>query len=452
MSFAKLTFQGRGETIKILDTGKSIVNYLASQKSECPLIGSEIELVEKLGKGNFGAVFLVKIKGMGPKKYAAKKTTHDLYKFEYGAYDHVEKSLEDIATDMSDDEGISKEIFILINGGDPKRIVKPGEFLFNTTFAKICLTDKVKTYKRFDGQGETIVPIGSYLCEQISYSEYVIGLLCGDLYRSGISANFFDIFGFTTCPDTKNETVDQYVFMDKIDGSIRSIKDCVFEVWASHSEKYPEKFPEIIPTVLFIQVLHAIAVYQEIYQISHNDLHDDNIFIELIKKDTVYNSQNLYEADWFHYKLGKVDLYLPWIPLIVKIGDFGLSVKYSTPIVGDLEVFKDGYDQNDGKGKWIPNWFSPSYDMLYMSQIFQGNNFDNEFIKKVFMKILGVDKEDMIDKRKFFSYNAYMRPDMRFISQRDKEVSPAKILSDENLLGEFMVRPTEGKIVTLGKI
>jgi len=294
------------------------------------------------------------------------------------------------------------------------------------------------------------------VCSDIQYSEYIIGVLCGDLYRRGISANFFDVFGFATCPEKSLVYLDvaQYVFMERIDKPARKIRKCIFE----KSAQFPDKFRKVIPTVLLIQIIHAIATYQSAYQIQHNDLHDDNVFVEFIRPGTVFAGQNLDDADWFHYKIGDVDLYLPWVPLIAKIGDFGLSVKYSEPIVGDKSSLTYGYDQGDGDGPWVPNWFSVSSDMLFITRIFYKNNPKNTFIKNLMARMLGMKMKNpkpvSVDKVVRLSYRAGggTRPKMDVLGRRDKDTSPVKILTDESLLGEYMVPPTEGKIVTLGVI
>ena len=93
-----------------------------------------------------------------------------------------------------------------------------------------------------------------------------------------------------------------------------------------------------------------------------------NVFIEYINENNVvFDNQELKNANYFHYSIRGYNIYIPATDVLVKIGDFGLSVKYSYPVIGDKEVFESGYDQQDGDGPWIPNIFIPSYDSLYFT-------------------------------------------------------------------------------------
>ena len=278
--------------------------------------------------------------------------------------------------------------------------------------------------------------------------------------RKRVKLNFIDVFGFMSCPvfidgdgnevkigKNDNPTdyrliVNKYIFMEKIDKDVLSMDECLFEQldrFQCNNLKWK------VTNVLFVQILHAIATYQKHYKLMHNDLHGGNVFVEFIKEDTVYRGQNLSTAEWFHYKVGKTDLYLPWIPFLAKIGDFGLSVKYSKPIVGDKEVFEDGYDQHDGNGPWIPNWYSPVYDMLFILENFiHYTSENNKFILSMMNYIVGVNCSCI--------NTSTSRPILSKLSTFDKIFSPAKILTNKKLMGGYMKRPSSGKIVTLGSI
>lgn len=450
-------FHGRDEVMEIINTGGNLVEYLGTQTADCPLIGSEIQLYKELGKGQYGTVYLLKIEGMGSKEYVAKRTD---YKLVYASaklfFDMKEdKTLQQLAEIFERDSGVPAAIFISINGKDPNIIIQSDTKLYRPFKNEYdCAVTKSRhTYKRFEIPGFTVIPAGSYLCRSKQYSEYVIGLLCGNLYRKGISINFLDLFGFASCFEIpENKQISQYIFMEKIDKTARSIDSCIFK-------KSPlGKISEDVAIVALVQILHAIATYQDVYQLQHNDLHDDNIFIEFIRPDTMFNGEKLYDADWFHYRIKGVDLYLPYIPLIVKIGDFGLSVKYSSPMVGDEDVFSSGYDQHDKDGPWIPNWYSACYDMLFITRIFFVNDPNNIFIRRLFGKMLRIQTDiptienlySAIDTK--FKANHHERPAMDTIATLDLETSPLKILTDESLFGKRMQRPAEGKIVTLGEI
>ena len=77
-------FQGRDETIKIIDTGGNLVEYLTTQSAECPLFEADsIKLVKKLGEGQAGApAWLINVPGAGRREYVAKIFTDKLEKID----------------------------------------------------------------------------------------------------------------------------------------------------------------------------------------------------------------------------------------------------------------------------------------------------------------------------------------------------------------------------------
>ena len=123
----------------------------------------------------------------------------------------------------------------------------------------------------------------------------------------------------------------------------------------------------VIMNGIYIQTLFAIASYQAKFKISHNDLHTGNVFVEFVTEKTEFNEKKLIEADYYHYEINGKSIYFPAIPVIVKIGDYGKSVKYTEPIIGDKYVFDSGYEQGDGTGPWIPNTYLAQYDSLYFT-------------------------------------------------------------------------------------
>nr|QBK86561.1 MAG: protein kinase [Marseillevirus LCMAC102] len=432
-------FQGRKEALDIVDTGGELVAYLANEDVICPLIGSKIKLVKELGKGAFGTAFLIKIKGMGPKEYVAKRTK-GLVKT--GSIGH-NLPLEKVANWLSKKIMTNSQTIINLNGGDPEKIIGARDKIYIPGYSTICRTDKLEDYERFDADGATVIQPGSYLCDDEQYSEYVIGVLAGNLYRNHISINFLDVFGFASCITTKKvkPKVFQYVFMDKIDAEL--------------SKMDPNIFDKISASFL-IQIIHAIATYQHYYKLVHNDLHPGNVFVEYVTPNTKFNGQPLYDADWYHYHIFGSDIYMPATPYIAKIGDFGLSVKWSSTLVGSKESVTTGFDQLDGNGPWIPNWYAESYDMLFITRQFYAINSGSIFIQRLFSKMLGLDTVDRpnLDKAviKFFT-SGNRRPKMEYLETLALQgATPKAILTNKKLLEKCFNKPSSGKIVTLGTL
>jgi serine/threonine protein kinase len=436
----QFTFQGRQEAIDIINSGGEIVSYLSTLSGECPLMKAEVEFVEKLGKGSYGAAFLVKIDGMGNKQYVAKRMVI-LSEIESNPYGKA-KTLRELAEDMHQRTMVSAEAVISVNGGDPDEVIEPdGKFmyLYVPTYAKVCKVTYNMEEKRTDGKGTVKIPKGSYLCENNQYSEYINGVLCGELYRKGISVNFLDVFSFITCPvegsaDDWEKRGSQYVFMEKIDDEIGKYLKTLSR------DRVEAELPSI-----YAQILHAILCYQRTYQLQHNDLHDANVFMEYIKPDAEFNGQQLYDAEWFHYSVDGEDYYFPYTRILAKIGDFGLSVKYSHPIVGDKESATGGYDQEDGYGPWVPNWYTENYDVLTITYRLYWFNMSNKFIGSVLDYILREGKGDM---SLLFSSNN-LRPRVKKLEDMGS-ITPKSIF--ENILGNYRTKPSSGRIVTLGVI
>ena len=438
---AQFQFQGRKEVLDIVDTGGELVAYLANEDTICPLIGSKIRLVKELGRGVFGTAFLIKIKGMGPKEYVAKRSFGSVKTM------HAEQTfpLEEYAKIISKTYMTDLQTVINLNGGDPNKIINKGNKIYVPEYSTICRTAKLKDFPRFDGEGATIIQPGSYLCDDEQYSEYVIGVLAGNLYRKGTSINFLDIFGFATCLTTKKRKskVSQYVFMDRIDTDLHAKFDEI-----TQNKKMASAF--------LIQIIHAIATYQHHYKLVHNDLHSGNVFIEYVTPNTKFNGETLYDADWYHYHISGTDIYIPAIPYIAKIGDFGLSVKWSSPIVGNKYVVTTGFDQQDGNGPWIPNWYAESYDMLYVTRFFYTDNTKNVFIRKLFAQMLGLKTFDPMEiniaSGKIFTLDNG-RPKMKYLEPLALQgATPKDILTNKKLLSPFVSKPSSGKVITLGTI
>jgi len=453
---APFTFHGRQEALEIVNTSGDLVGYLATQSAECPLIGADIQLIRKLGEGEFGAAFLIQIRGMGPKEYVAKITKVQGVIIERSN----DENLGQFAKRKEERSLVSAKTIIALNGGDPQRIIQAYEDVYVPVYAHICKSRNSRSYHRFDKKGSITIPAGSYLCEDEQYSEYVIGVLCGDLYRRGISANFLDVFGFASCPNKKKifgKTEErfgaqQYVFMEKADCDFQRIEECARREGITFSE---DQLKNTFPIVLLIQILHAVATYQRYYQLQHNDLHGGNIFIEFTRPGTMFNGQTLHDATWFHYHISGVDLYLPAIPMIVKIGDFGLSVKFSRPIVGSKTSIETGFEQDPAEGPWIPNWYAPNYDALFIAYEIYTNNWQNSFLRRLMGWMLGIrdptPESIYVSNMENYLAGEGSRPKMSSLSKLPNAI-PENILQNRDLMRDFLVQPTSGKIVTLGVI
>lgn len=420
----KLFFEDRQETLKIINNGGNLYKYLTGKSTFCPLIGAKIKLTKVLGTGSYGKVFEIEFPGRGSKKYAVKRS-EDQY-------------------------------FVPCN--------------------------KQKSYPRLDGRGDTIVPKGSNICDMV-FSEYAISLLVGELVRSETCINFIDTFAFSLCNDGPRNPYDTrnlpenvfnngassnvYIFMEQISSSVRKSIGCIMETAGSGKKLGKmslENRYELTNSIL-IQTLFAVATYQKTYHIVHGDLHEDNIFY-VDDPDQTWKGKRIGDYDYYQYVIkgaaGTTNIYIPAIPIIVKIGDFGLAVKYSKagePMIGDMVTLFDGYDQYDeaNSGPWLPNFYSSAYDTTFITSIFAERNPSNEFVQSIAAWIFGAKpgstKTQVRDRKNQVMSAGTGRP---MIKELDggalSHVDPEVILTSD-LMGKYTIKPPNGsKILIIGSI
>jgi hypothetical protein len=425
-------FHGRKETLDIIDTGKEIVEYLSSQSYECPLIGSKIEMVNQMGQGEGAKVFLIRT-DLGTKEYVAKKIETNAVEREINL--ESKHSLQDLSDKLMKEEGISSKITITINGGNPKKMFIGEVSLLIPYYAGLCLTEGTRSYKRTDGNKKNVTfSAGSYICRKTQYSDYMIGILCGELYRKGISVNFLNTFGFATCPSTEMKhgilEVSQYIFMEKISTNVGKSIKCLMDLQGKHDH---------ILDSLIIQILHAIFTYQTYYQLQHGDLHSQNVFLDQIDNETSFRGEKLMEYDWFHYRVKETDLYIPYTPFIVKIADFDRSVKYSQPVIACSRVLE---------GDYRPNWYTRNYDSLYVLSVM---SLASEHVEKILYRVLKVRNKEEFEK-KYLDPSLYFALKLDILDKLPKSTYPEEILQNKEIFGRYMNRPSFGKIATLGEI
>jgi hypothetical protein len=455
----EIFFNGKKELLEILNTGGDIVNHVLQQNKICPLLRKEISLTEKLGKGNFGTVFLIDFPGKGPKMYAAKRNKVEVE----AAYFRTTKSYETTFNEMVKSRkilqpnfSIDKTQFFKFNKIDDPNLNPPKDItLYYPTFL-VNPCQKNKKFKRTDGNGETIVPPGSLICQN-SITEIILSLMAAELSKDSI--NFIDTFYFATCT-SNSYNVRQYTFMEKIDTSFEKLigKKAGLDPKPPVYGKAPTE-KEVIS--IYLQTVHALLVLQNRFSIVHGDLHLDNVFIEKLKDSTESQGSLVKNSDFLEFKiLEGSSLYIPTIdtPYLAKIGDWGLSVKYPTKehnvTIGDETVFEDGYDQKGGEGPWLPNFYSKAYDVAYFTARLHYTIPGNVFIRRIIMWILGFDPDTPPDENtlqkflKVFMKSTGYRPNIKegVLTSVLSHVSPLSILTNTSLMGEYLRTPV-GRIL-----
>lgn len=469
-----LFYNGREEILKVLDTNQSLVKYLSNTKNPvCPLIGNKIKMLKTLGKGQSGIVFEIDFPGKGTRRYVAKKAKVDDELFEVVYPGSLQKYN---FIDLQQMYNIKAEVIIEYNRltgiQNPNDVfVRP---VIVPLFMKSCLTVKDSRYPRNDNRGYVDFEKGDQICEE-SYPEFALSVLAGELYRSGKSINFVDVFYFATCANEKNlMDVNQYTFMEKIDGTLRRSIGCIFEQNIKGGLN-PNHHEDSVNCVV-IQIIHAIGVYQNAYELVHGDLHDDNIFLEYVTPDTQWKDKSVLDVDYYEYKVSNQSIYVAggrMCPFIVKIGDWGLSVKYKAPRIANKETIHSGYNQNDGQGPWLPNFYNTSYDLFYILSIIYQLNPSNKFLHAIMSWMVTgstldrpvAETDEAIreiygyyDKRLYrnggwiLSRLVRNRPLVTELSTTLSHVSPTNILTNTKLMGKYLDSPpVESHTILLGE-
>jgi len=197
--------------------------------------------------------------------------------------------------------------------------------------------------KKYTGWNGQVVRFNhAFVCEV--YSEYIFGSLLS--HQNCI--NFIETIGYSPCPTDiyRNPRSQIYILMEKADGDARHI----FEDRSLTSNELNN---------ICLQVFIGIA-FMEQNHVNHNDVHLGNIFQIKVDGHTMYQGQRIKDYDYVSYEfpsLGIDPIYIPVSKLkyIMKIADFGISQKYSSPSILNLYV---------SKSKSIPNYYNTVYDLF----------------------------------------------------------------------------------------
>ena len=282
----------------------------------------------------------------------------------------------------------------------------------------------------------------AYIFNTEAEKEYLIGRLLSSAYTNLECINFFNMYDYKQCEDGQIA----YILMDKLSGSFRSGANCIsLKDYNKHCND------EDILLSSVVQLLFSIAFYQTKWSISHNDLHVDNIFVEYVTKETEFNGKKLIEADYYHYKVGDKDFYIPISPVIVKIGDVGLAEKYSEPMIISEDVYcninKDTSNTYGCRGiegfAEIPFKYTPQYDaFLSISTMISDNKYNNNFLRKTYDYFRGTNCE-----------NSITRPykDYKPLCNLSELPTALDYFVKSDILNKCNKKP-EGLIITLGVI
>ena len=216
--------------------------------------------------------------------------------------------------------------------------------------------------------------------ENLVLSEYYISLIASQMN----SVNFIDTYVYKDCTEDKVPK-SQFIFMEKID---KTFHDVLYKDFFKKIRQLNEQFGDLMEQynkspsddvnkkitekaqklenyyrkfdVLIIQILHALWCLHSA-GINHNDCKSDNIFCVKKENYVTQTKKKLTDYEYVEYDFssgggsGK-KIYIPVddIEYVVKVGDFGLSQKFSPPAILTSYI-----DQ-----PWQLDFLCPFYDLM----------------------------------------------------------------------------------------
>ncbi len=434
--------------LKIIDKGENMMDYFSQVDPICHDIGKGdrklFRLTEKLGSGGYGEVWALGAKMLPaglPKRMAVKKVDAEVMGFDVGTKEARAKVIKffDREVELTD-----------FDFDDPllKTIALPS-FLFTP-----CKEGLI--YYRADNKERVILPKGSMICPG-DFVEFAIGVYVGEFYLRSVKPciNFLPVYYFAVCAEYDTIKANYYTFMEQID--------------RTYSHVLRAKYDAKVFDHILIQVLFAIAFYQHNGNIVHGDLHSSNVFlikrVMPIHKDLEFGGVKLADIDYFEYKINDRLIYLPGpktdfdaSQFIVKIGDWGTSVKFSPPLIGDIDVFEKQYTYPK------PNWYNRAYDVLtVVRSAYIDRSTPTKLMKKILLwteneKYTGIaSSDDAIIQRQLYK-TAISKDFSHFINIKLLEsnyshVNPDAILLNDDFMADYLKVPPAGStIVRFGEI
>ena len=355
MTTSRILFDARERTLQVYDSGGSIVSVVSGiSKSICPLIqDGTIKIDTKIGEGAQGKVYLITV-GDEKRQYVMKSAEAGMSLKPLPNGEDRDQIFAVIAASLNVDPSIIHDM----NPGIPK--ITNNNTVNIPEFASECYRQNEIEYTNNLTQNIITVPPGSYTCNE-GITEYLISLILGEIRRREESIFFIDTFAVASCKREDSNKFYYFTFMERVDGTLSNMLNDNLELidQVSLTQSIPKytSGQGIDINGILIHTLLAISKLQE-YGIQHNDLHLNNIFYQKITPDTVFRGQRLMDYQYFSFNLNGKPVYTKNAGIIIKIADFGFSMKFENPQIINKTIMADEYDT------LIPNFRLDIFDPL----------------------------------------------------------------------------------------
>ena len=261
--------------------------------------------------------------------------------------------------------------------------------------------------------------IGDYLFSNIIMSEYII--MC-EVSKFLTNTNIYCIH-FTSPYSLLNIDNKYSMFMEFIHcGTLDMIGN--IHLWE-----------EFYSPELFLSIFFSIATYQTKH-IVHYDLHLRNIFYIILneKYNPMWRGKRLLDYEYFEYRIKGVFFYIKRPKIVIKISDWGLGVKYSSPKIMSWNITDYEFDTFE---------YQPIYDIAtiiqYMELKLKKNNMYIKFISKIIPIIFDREPDILSSTNKLYEF-------------KNSKLTAENLILNYKLFDKFKVQPISSSIIKVCNI
>jgi hypothetical protein len=342
---------------------------------------------------------------------------------------NIYKALRSSHTPLQSDEndilgsGSAGKVYGVV--GDKTLAIKR---IYSDAKAQDCRTTKECKIVYWDGRGQCIVPIGSYIPEIFvgAQTEIIVHAYATELVRTGITNHVLPLLSIFYLSSSQN------LVMPRME---MTLNDLLCEEDSAVSESSP--IAHTINTIFF-QALFGLACLQEHFKIVHNDIGWCNLFL-----------RQLPARENFVYAIGDRRLILPHCQYFSALGDFNCSVMWKGRLTGPCVALIIPVVHDDGT-PLLPNWYCPAYDVLSLVSMFYIEGDHTPWLLDLCTRLYGCSESEIVSaiekthqKTELANGHTGTGYRVKIDLLRDKfgDVSASEILRGEGAFADWLFSP-----------